>query len=155
MLGKPCFARVRIQVGGGQDATIVSQNIVLLQPETNSDVWSVKMRVPRFDSSAKQNSAIYQLELGRQDRSLVDEFVVLESFAWRVTRDAAGMGGMVAGPGVSLPLVIRVARVEGSKVIIESRALVKAAQVNLVYGFSDNIEIGSNNHDTSIRRIAP
>lgn len=130
--GKRAFARVRCEPLADAEKR-VSLTTQIINIESNNDLWSLYLRVPRFEKTI----ATYQVEIGEFLSQEVNDFDVQTSFAWQSHPQSRPRyfhnlpdGGVVSMEyEIKIPVVTK----EGT-VIVRYGAAVPTAAVALTWG---------------------
>lgn len=137
--GKMVFARVRCLPSDGT----VSVSTVHFEIRKDNELWQVYLRAPRHPD----RNATYQVEIGYTDPSKLEEYQVLNSYAWHVRRDGKGPQFVtedILSNGerrpVTLPLVVREAVLVGGKftIILKTMMAGHYSDPNFKFGLDDS-----------------
>jgi hypothetical protein len=152
--GKPFFGRVRMQYpddrqGAGVVTTLESSSVVTAG--TDNDLWSLFFRVPALEA-AHQPVASYQVEVGVYDALAVETHRITRSFAWRIEADGGGKERMVT-ERAGIPINIRVAQIEGDRIVIRYGVAGPGPQPDLTYSVVETLEVGRIPGERSLKRL--
>lgn len=151
--GKSFFGRIRAQYpdGNGALATVAQSSIVKAQ--TNNDLWSMYFRVPVISDLSRRRKAIYQVEIGIYDSLALNDFAVTDSFGWRITADDNGRERVTTGEGAAIPLNIRIAHIEGNRVVIRYGYGAPVPVRSIKCSIVTNLELGNIPGERAVKRI--
>lgn len=136
--GKTAFAKIKIARPDTNDS--MSEAVQLFSITEPSEVWSIFLRVPRFQSA----DATYTLYFGRHDITAVDEYQAKSGFRWIIKRDPSGQASIVTqedGHPLPVQLAVRTAVQIGGEIRIVSETRLQAL---------DGIRLGTFESDRAV-----
>jgi hypothetical protein len=130
------FARLRCQYANGRDERqYIDTRVATVNPK--SDRWGFFLTCPRFGSN--ESRAVYQMEIGYVDPKDPNEFVIVNSLAWKVV----GKDLVIKDENDELlyiPVPKKAIAEQGGKFFIESvYEKAPGAMIPLKYGFVEGL----------------
>jgi hypothetical protein len=142
MAGRKAFARMRVQTLDPDGKPLQLHDSVKELPILKSrEQWSLFFPVPRVTEPGR---AIYQLEIGEYDHTQLNDFDLMDVFAWRIK------GGTFVKADETIPHFVRIIDPETKEFRVVSKRTVTAPEP-LTFGLAPKVDRPSSGRATAER----
>lgn len=125
MAGTNAFVRIKTQVKESQDHAKIHLSLKEVTINSKDETWAFYFHAPRFPNvgpdKMDSEKVTYQIEIGELAEDKIDEYKVVDAFAWRIRNEKMATGSET-NP-IWIPILKRTIEFEGGKFKIRTTQL--------------------------------